>query len=45
MTRAVGSRNQMMPSNSKLTKKEEGMKMTCGVWKGVRKRKRWRMGT
>jgi hypothetical protein len=29
MTRPVGSRNQMMPSNRLLTKKEVGMKMTC----------------
>jgi hypothetical protein len=29
MTRAVGSRNQMMPSNSRLTKKELGMNSTC----------------
>ena len=31
MTRAQGSRNQIRPSNRLLTKKEEGMKTTCGV--------------
>jgi hypothetical protein len=31
ITSAVGSRNQMRPSNRRETKKEEGMKTTCGA--------------